>query len=76
MVSMPVFADDNIKQPALAGTWYPASGVALSLSLDQYFKEADVSENKDVGVVIAPHAGYDFWHGSPHTDIKLQRTVR
>lgn len=60
MVSMPVFADDNIKQPALAGTWYPASGVALSLSLDQYFKEADVSENKDVGVVIAPHAGYDF----------------
>ena len=59
-VAMTAFADDNIKQPALAGTWYPAAGDALSKALGVYFDQAAVSGGKDIGVVIAPHAGYDF----------------
>lgn len=57
---MTVFAEDDIKQPVLAGTWYPAEAERLATALDLYFKEADVPSGKKVGVIVSPHAGYDF----------------
>ncbi|MDP3789514.1 MAG: AmmeMemoRadiSam system protein B [Candidatus Omnitrophota bacterium] len=51
-------ADMDIKQPDLAGSWYPASKDVLSSVLDSYFKEAKaVSVNGDIVAIIAPHAG-------------------
>jgi len=51
-------ADMNIKQPDLAGSWYPASKDILSSVLDSYFKEAKVGTiDGDVVAIIAPHAG-------------------
>ncbi len=77
---MAAFADDNIKQPSLAGAWYPASAKALSTSIDGYLKEADSRTDRDVGVVIAPHAGYDFsaWvaaYGYKAASKRMVRTV-
>ena len=48
----------DVKEPDLAGSWYPASKDVLSSVLDSYFKEAKaVSVNGDIVAIIAPHAG-------------------
>lgn len=51
-------AEIDIKQPDLAGSWYPASKEILSSVLDSYLKEAKaVSVDGNIVAVIAPHAG-------------------
>jgi AmmeMemoRadiSam system protein B/AmmeMemoRadiSam system protein A len=56
-----VFADDNVKQPRLAGTWYPSGGVELGKMLDAFAAQADKPvPGRNIGVVISPHAGYAY----------------
>jgi MEMO1 family protein len=57
--------DDNIKQAALAGSWYPGTAQELNRMMDGFFsgvKDLPAGE-KDIGVIISPHAGYFFSGG-------------
>lgn len=48
----------DVKEPDLAGSWYPASKDILSSVLDSYFKEAKVGTiDGNIVAIIAPHAG-------------------
>ncbi|HMD14806.1 MAG TPA: AmmeMemoRadiSam system protein B, partial [Bacteroidota bacterium] len=49
------------RQPAMAGTFYPADRNELISTLADLFKEAVPTKNlTDVVAIIAPHAGYIF----------------
>lgn len=48
----------DVKEPDLAGSWYPASKDVLSSVLDSYLKEAKAEPiDGDIAAIIAPHAG-------------------
>jgi len=49
------------RQPAFAGTFYPASPRELREDLDHYFAEAEaVRLDGRVRILVVPHAGYDY----------------
>ena len=48
-----------IRQPAVAGTFYPANPTQLHLMLDEYLNDAE-SSAKVPKAIIAPHAGYIY----------------
>ena len=49
------------RQPAVAGTFYPANPIQLHQMLDGYLNDAETSA-KVPKAIIAPHAGlYLFW---------------
>jgi AmmeMemoRadiSam system protein B/AmmeMemoRadiSam system protein A len=75
---MPLFAEDQVKAPRLAGSWYPAGKAELSAAIDGYFKAADASlaDGKDIGVIIAPHAGYAFSGAVAATAYKAARNKK
>jgi len=57
----PVFAENNIKVSRLAGSWYPGSAAELGTMLDTFKAQAAVPVgDKDIGVLVSPHAGYVF----------------
>lgn len=49
-----------IRQPAVAGTWYPGSGGALAREVDAYVDAASPDLQGTVQAVLAPHAGLMF----------------
>ncbi len=50
-----------IRQPAVAGSWYPGNRDELSKTVDSFLKNANDRELKgDLIALIAPHAGYAF----------------
>jgi len=49
----------KIRQPAVAGTFYPADPDQLKLMLTQYLKDA-ATDKKVPKAIIAPHAGYIY----------------
>jgi hypothetical protein len=52
------------RQPAVAGSFYPAGRGELSVALKQLFTEAVPSQDiKNIIAVISPHAGYVFSGG-------------
>ena len=54
------FAED-IKEPNVAGQFYPADKKALSAQIDECLRLAKPEEIKgDIFCLISPHAGYDF----------------
>ena len=48
-----------IRQPAVAGSFYPANPTQLHQMLDQYLNDAE-SSAKVPKAIIAPHAGYIY----------------
>ncbi len=55
------YSDDNVKEAALAGSWYPGTAAELGQMLDGFLAGVkDVPADKDIGVIISPHAGYVF----------------
>ncbi|MBU0979239.1 MAG: AmmeMemoRadiSam system protein B [Nanoarchaeota archaeon] len=53
--------DRNVRQAAVAGTWYPGSKSDLEKSVDDYFaKAAEPDLEKDIKGLIVPHAGYVY----------------
>lgn len=49
------------RQPAVAGTFYPADSVALKVSLKEAFVKAEPKKaSGNVLAIIAPHAGYVY----------------
>ncbi|HQO58496.1 MAG TPA: AmmeMemoRadiSam system protein B, partial [Candidatus Omnitrophota bacterium] len=52
---------DNIKQPNVSGQFYSANPSRLAAHIDHFFSQADISPtDKDVCILIAPHAGYVY----------------
>lgn len=51
----------DIKQPNVAGAFYPDSAVELSQMIDIFLKNANPEPVEgEIFVLISPHAGYDF----------------
>ncbi len=57
----PIFADDNLKKPNVAGAFYPGNANELSRNVEEYLNSAgQVATSGPVGVIISPHAGYVY----------------
>lgn len=57
------FAQEDIKQARLAGSWYPGTRSELTRVLDGFFTgvgDMGMSGDEDIGVIVSPHAGYSF----------------
>lgn len=51
----------NIRQPAVAGQFYPSEPEAITDQIQRYVKSVSADKQDDaVRVLIVPHAGYDF----------------
>ncbi len=51
---------DFIRQPAVAGTFYPADPSELVRTVDYYLQQAEADERPLPKAIIAPHAGYIY----------------
>ncbi len=58
-----LFADDYIKKPNVSGQFYPGNPQELNRFIDQAFAAAQVPQDKKVGLLVAPHAGYVYSGG-------------
>lgn len=53
--------DKLIREPAVAGSFYPSDKNALGEMIDVFFKKADLLKiDGDISAIIAPHAGYVY----------------
>ena len=52
--------DGTLRQPAVAGRFYPETAPALRLAIEKYMQDALPPEAKDPVAIIVPHAGYVF----------------
>ncbi|NTV29606.1 MAG: AmmeMemoRadiSam system protein B [Candidatus Omnitrophica bacterium] len=60
----PVSADDNIKQPNVAGSFYPGDAAGLSKAVETFLAQAgQLKTSGAIGVIISPHAGYVYSGG-------------
>jgi MEMO1 family protein len=54
-------AEDNIRQPAVAGSFYPGSESELRAMITKYFNSTpDEKPAGDILAAVAPHAGYVY----------------
>jgi len=66
ITSSPLVVSENIKQedirqPAVAGQFYPADPDVLSKTVDDYLNQAEVKEYPGIPqIIISPHAGYIY----------------
>jgi len=52
---------ENVRQPGVAGAFYPADSKALTAMIDEMLAHASVPRISDpILAVVAPHAGYPF----------------
>jgi AmmeMemoRadiSam system protein B/AmmeMemoRadiSam system protein A len=52
---------NQVRQPVVAGSFYPSNVQNLKSQLDQFFNNAeDKTVNKNIAAIIVPHAGYVF----------------
>lgn len=55
------FAQDEIKQPNVAGMFYPKDAKALASQINSFINKANVPKiDEDILAIISPHAGYEF----------------
>ena len=52
--------EGTLRQPAVAGRFYPEAGPALRLAVEKYMQDALPPVAKDPVAIIVPHAGYVF----------------
>ena len=50
----------DIRTPAVAGSWYPASADRLAREVDDYVRAANVDDLDSPIAIIAPHAGLKY----------------
>ena len=64
LVTARTFANNNVRPPAVAGTFYPGNAAELEASVRQYLERAKraigVTDGPPPKAVIAPHAGYVY----------------
>jgi hypothetical protein len=52
---------ENIKEPSVAGTFYPADKKELQVSIDSFFSKAKkIPREGNIIALISPHAGYRY----------------
>ena len=51
---------ENVRPPAVAGSFYPADPAELGKMLDQYLAQAKVPAVPDLVAIVSPHAGYQY----------------
>jgi len=49
-----------IRQPAVAGTFYPESGKELNRMIDDFLEKADKESDERIQALIVPHASYQY----------------
>lgn len=55
------FEKKRVRQPAVAGSWYPGNKESLETSVEKYLANVNkVKLNGTIKAVIVPHAGYSF----------------
>ncbi|MBN1870476.1 MAG: AmmeMemoRadiSam system protein B [Candidatus Omnitrophica bacterium] len=63
-VSRSAFGNPKIKQPNVSGQFYDANPQRLSSTIDGFFAEASITPSqRNISIVIAPHAGYVYSGG-------------
>jgi AmmeMemoRadiSam system protein B/AmmeMemoRadiSam system protein A len=50
----------RVREPAVAGLFYPAEAATLTKALDRMLKEAPDHQIKYLRALVCPHAGYEF----------------
>jgi AmmeMemoRadiSam system protein B/AmmeMemoRadiSam system protein A len=61
IITMPGFAQEEVKKADLAGSWYPASPEKLSKMFESYLNDAQPKNlPSNIVAVIVPHAGYVY----------------
>ncbi len=50
----------NIREPAVAGQFYPAKADILQKEINGYLNKVKMVENSGIKALISPHAGYSF----------------
>ena len=54
-------ADGKVKEPAVAGAFYPADKAALAAMVNAFLSQADSpKQDGELVALIAPHAGYEY----------------
>ena len=53
----------NIREPAVAGQFYPGSKEGLTESVNNYLSIPQAGDHQDIKAILVPHAGYDFSAG-------------
>ena len=48
---------DQVRQAAVAGSWYPEPAPRLAAAVDRYLAEAEAGSLPDLRAVVSPHAG-------------------
>jgi len=62
----------NIRNPAVAGAFYPGEASRLEFKINKYLKEVlDKKIDGEVKAIMVPHAGYDFSGGVAAYGYKL-----
>lgn len=49
-----------VREPAVAGQFYPASGAALRLAVEAFLRDAVARTERRPVAIVAPHAGYIY----------------
>ncbi len=50
----------DIREPAVAGKFYPESASKLKLAIEKFLQDAIPAKTKDAVAIIVPHAGYIY----------------
>lgn len=50
----------NLRQPAVAGQFYPSDPEQLELKIKEYLNNATATTSGDIKAIMVPHAGYDY----------------
>lgn len=53
-------ADTDVREPVVAGKFYPASAPKLKLAIEKFLQDAVPGKAKSPVAIIVPHAGYIF----------------
>ncbi|MEM7020884.1 MAG: AmmeMemoRadiSam system protein B, partial [Pseudomonadota bacterium] len=51
---------ESVRNPAMAGLFYPSDPAELSRSVDAHLQSARAVSDKQPKAIIAPHAGYMY----------------
>ena len=52
--------DADVREPAVAGKFYPESASKLKLAIEKFIQDALPAKTKDAVAIIVPHAGYIY----------------
>lgn len=52
--------EEKVRQPAVAGAFYPADPAELGRMVDEFVAQANVPAVKDLVALVSPHAGYIY----------------